>query len=86
MEGWKHIQNFAGYETPFEKRRKVIDVKRNRAGQVIEYYIEGLGWAGKDEAIQLVKEKKIDAVVVKSKNGDYLRTPPDEKIVNNLTK
>ena len=80
----QYIQKFAGYKTPFEKRKRIIGVQRNEKGEIVSYEIEGLGVQSKESVIQLVKSKKVDAVIVKGKNGDYLRTPPDKKGNNNL--
>ncbi|MGK5093507.1 DUF3892 domain-containing protein [Deltaproteobacteria bacterium TL4] len=58
--------------------KKVIDVKKDKTGVLIEYQIEGLGWKSKEEAIALARKKEIDAIVVKSSRGKpYLRSRPD---------
>jgi len=80
----EYIKNFAGYETPFEKRKRIINVERNKKGEIIGYMIETLGRVSKEEVISLVRAKKLDAVIIKNKQGEYIRTSPDKKWDNNI--
>ena len=82
-----YIEKFAGYETPFEKRKKLLDCEKNKNGKVINYLVEDIGWVDKGVAIQMVRGRNVDAVIVKSQKGTvFLKTPPDEKTGNNLVK
>ena len=63
------------YAPPKDKNKKMI----------VAYYVAKLGWVLKEQAIELSKNYKIDAVVAISRSGSlYLRTRPDIEITNNL--
>ncbi|MGE4233498.1 MAG: DUF3892 domain-containing protein [Bacteriovoracia bacterium] len=67
------------------QKKKITAVRKNKKGIIFKYYIEGLGWLSKKEAIQLTADGKIDAVIASSRSGSiYLRTRPDKDANKNL--
>ena len=83
----KAIKQFEGCEVskvnlPLRITKIMKDEKKKT---IVTYYVTKLGWVLKEQAIQLAKNYKIDAVVAVSRSGSiYLRTRPDIKIINNL--
>jgi hypothetical protein len=66
-------------------KKKITAVRKNKKGTIIGYYVNGLGWLSKPEAIKLALAGKIDVVVAHSRAGRaYLRTRPDWTVENNL--
>lgn len=64
----------------------VSGVQRNKKKQIVAYRIEGQGWVNQAMAVNLARQNKIDnAVVVKGKNYDYLRSRPDYRTYNNFS-
>jgi hypothetical protein len=64
---------------------KITRVKKNKKGTIVGYFIPEIGWVSKIKGIQLAKAGKIDAVIAKSRNGNFfLRTKPDVIVENNL--
>ena len=65
---------------------KIIDVRKNKKGTIIEYLIEFFGWVSKPRGIVLAQQGRLDAVVVRSRSGSlYLRSRPDKSTTNNLS-
>ncbi|MGK5094464.1 DUF3892 domain-containing protein [Deltaproteobacteria bacterium TL4] len=66
--------------------KKVLDIRKDKkTGAIIEYHIEGVGWASKSQAIELANAKELDVVLVRSKRGTYLRSKPDNSVFNNFS-
>lgn len=81
----EYIKKFAGYDTPFTLRKKLKRINKDKKGKTIMYLIEDYGLVPKATAIEMVKNKEVDGVMVVSKNGNiFLRTRPDDKLNNNL--
>ena len=81
----EYIQKFGGYDTPFKPRKKLIVVKKDKKGVATSYQLDTKEWVSKATAIQMVKDLELDGVVATSAKGTvFLRTPPDQKISNNL--
>ncbi len=75
----------AGKIIKVSAKKKISSVRRDKKGIIIGYYVEGLGWLSKDQAIQLTQNGQIDAVIAHSRNGSiYLKSRPDKIIANNL--
>ena len=79
-------------EYSFEKNwgepvSEIIDIKRDKKGNIVRYRVEHYGWVSKKKAISLAAKGKIDnAVVVQPRNGDpFLRSRPDSKSENNFS-
>lgn len=72
MEGWK-----VGTITEYSKKGQITKVRKNKKGKIISYLVDGFGWLRKQEAIDLCKKNKIDAVVVKGSKSIYLRSRPN---------
>lgn len=52
----------------------IITKIHKKHNEIFEYYIEELDWISKEKCIELTKEHKLDAYVVKSKdNKSYVR-------------
>lgn len=80
VEGFK-----TGEVTEELPKKKILDVKKNKQNQIIQYLIDGYGWLRKTEAVNLVEKDIVDAVIVKRQNGYiFLRSKPDETKTNNL--
>jgi hypothetical protein len=80
-----YIQKFAGYDTPFKPRKKLTAVKKDKKGVAIFYQFDAKEWISKETAIRMVKNLELDGVVVTNTKGTvFLRTPPDQKMGNNL--
>lgn len=67
-------------------KKKIVDARADKKGNIEAVKIEGnKTFTPKETAIRMTKQGKVDAVVVKQKDGDeHLRTRPDSKIKNNL--
>ena len=66
-------------------KKKITSVRKNKKGTITAYCIESIGWCSKPEAIQLVSQGKVDAVIAHSRAGNlYLKTRQDWKVDNNL--
>ncbi|MBI1860144.1 MAG: DUF3892 domain-containing protein [Deltaproteobacteria bacterium] len=75
-----------GQIIPSKTKKRVSALKKNKKGQTIAYFVEGMGWLTKGQAIALVRQGEVDAVIARSSSGTiYLRTRPDETTANNLT-
>ncbi|MCB4755451.1 MAG: hypothetical protein LHV69_00275 [Elusimicrobia bacterium] len=69
-----------------ENRTKVIDTERGKKGSLEKYLLEGEGWVGKLEVIQLVRaERVINAVAVRANGSTYVRSKPDKTTANNFS-
>ena len=80
-----YIDQFAGYKTPFQARKKLTGIKRNKHKVTISYQIDQVEWVSKEEAIQMVRSKALDGVIVANRKGTvFLRTRPDNLTDNNL--
>ena len=80
FEGWK-----SGDAEEIPAPLLITKVMKNKKQTIIAYFVKTLGWVNKPEAIQLAQQRKIDAVVAHSRNGNpYLKTRPDITVVNNL--
>ena len=83
----EYIQKFSDYETPFQPRKKLTGIKKDKKGKTLMYQVDGLEWLSKKDAIHSVKNAELDAVLVKNGVGKvFLRTPPDHSLSNNLIK
>lgn len=81
----EYIQKFGGYETPFKPRKKLTAVKKDKQGVATSYQVDSREWVSKETAIHMVKNLELDGVVaISSKGTVFLRTPPDQKLSNNL--
>jgi hypothetical protein len=70
-------------KTPAKK--KISSVRKNKKGTIIGYFVDGLGWLSKPQAIRLARSGKLDAVVAHSRSGTlYLKTRHDHTVTNNL--
>lgn len=67
------------------KLKKIIQVSEEK-GAIISYLIEEYGWVDRAKAVIFAREGVIDAVIVEGKNGEFLRSRPDETTTNNLKK
>lgn len=86
---WKAIELMEGPKKGIIKKLsiklQITQVKKNKKGTIVGYFIPKMGWITKVQGIQLTKTGKIDAVIAKSRNGNYfLRNRPDSKPWNNL--
>jgi hypothetical protein len=59
------------------KLKKIIQVSEEK-GAIISYLIEEYGWVDRAKAVIFAREGVIDAVIVEGKNGEFLRSRPDE--------
>lgn len=67
------------------EKKHITAVQKDDKGIIISYFVKGIGWLSKAQAIQMTKAGKIDAVVACSRAGHtYLRARPDHSIENNL--
>lgn len=68
------------------KKRKIVDAKADDKGNIKAVKIQGNEtFTPLDTAIRMTEKGKVDAVVVKQKDGEkHLRTRPDSKKGNNL--
>lgn len=81
----EYIEKFAGYDTPFSPRKKLTGLQKNKQKKTIMYLIDDKQWVTKATAIEMVKNKEVDGVIVATKNGNiFLRTRPDYRLNNNL--
>jgi hypothetical protein len=62
FEGWKEGQ----IKIPLRITKILKDKKKKT---IVAYFVEKMGWIEKDEAIELSKDYKIDAVVAMSRSG-----------------
>jgi hypothetical protein len=75
----------SGKVTKFIAKKKITSINKNKKGTIISYYVKGIGWISKEQAIELTSNGKIDAVVSHSRAGNpYIKTRPDWSIENNL--
>ncbi len=83
----KYIQKFSGYETPFSSRKKLTGIKKDKKGKTTHYEVDRASWISKSEAIQMVRDWILDAVIVTNHRGTvFLKTSPDKSKGNNLRK
>ncbi|MCW4629588.1 MULTISPECIES: DUF3892 domain-containing protein [Marinomonas] len=67
------------------KKRKVVDAKRDKNGNITDVLLEGnKNFTSTEKALGMTKSGLIDLVVVKRKDKEHLRTRPDGKKGNNL--
>ena len=68
------------------KRFVKAELKEKESHRIIcTYYIETVGWLPKEEAINLVNQGKVDAVVCMSRLGKiFLRSRPDKSLSDNF--
>lgn len=64
-------------------KRAILKTKEEK-GTIISYLIEDYGWVDKKKAIEFAKKEIIDATIVKGKNGQFLKSRPDQTTTNNL--
>jgi len=70
-----------GTETPIARVIGAV----SEHGHIVAYQLDdGSGILSKDQAIAMARAGLIDAVVVSGRNGDYLRSRPDDTHANNL--
>lgn len=86
---WKAIEKYEGTQkgkiTELTDKKQIDAVRKNKKGTITHYHIEEVGWITKEQAIQLTKAGKIDAVIATSRAGNlFLRMRPDETVENNL--
>lgn len=85
---WVAIEKFEGWKIgtikEYSKKGQITKVKKNQKGKIISYLVDGFGWLRKQEAIELCKKNKIDAVVVNGSKSIYLRSRPNMLDVDNL--
>lgn len=64
-------------------KKQITQVRKNKRGTIVAYYVEEYGWLNKPQAIDLASRGEIDAVVATSRAGNlFLRTRPSVEIVN----
>lgn len=81
MEGWRK-----GTINEYSSEGRITKVLKNKKGNILKYLIDGFGWLSKKEAIELAKQKKIDAVVVSRKGTLFLRSRPNTITTDNLSR
>jgi len=74
----KAIIDMEGKEKPqvveLPSSKAITRVHKDKKGVIVEYFVPGLGWISKSEAIRRTKNGEIDAVVTTSRDGNlYLR-------------
>jgi hypothetical protein len=71
----KAIARMEGFgEGTIQVRHRITMVRKNRAGTIEAFHMETVGWISKDEAIALTLQGRVDAIVTKSRAGNfYLR-------------
>lgn len=80
-----YIVEFAGYDTPFKARKKLTGIKKDKKGKTVMYQIDAKEWVSVEKAIQMVKDKLLDGVIVTNSKGTmFLKTRPDQTLANNL--
>jgi hypothetical protein len=70
-EGWEKgkIVEFSAPQT----KKQITRVRKNQKGTITAYHVDGMGWVSKAQGIKLARQKKIDAVVATSKDGNLFR-------------
>lgn len=64
-------------------KKQITQVRKNKKGTIVAYYVEEYGWLKKPQAINLASKGEIDAVIATSRAGNlFLRTRPSIEIVN----
>ncbi len=77
LEGWD--------EGTVEHPKKVTATKKDKDGDIIAYQLEGSStFIPKSQAVKMAEAGEIYAVVVRSKNGSYLRAYPDSSTGDNF--
>ena len=68
------------------KKKQIVDAKNDSDGNITAVKLEGnKTFTPINKAIEMAKNGKVDAIVVKPKGGNpYLRSKPDGKKKNNL--
>ncbi|MBI4404733.1 MAG: DUF3892 domain-containing protein [Deltaproteobacteria bacterium] len=81
------VQEIEGFQPGSEESfyaKSITDIRTNKRNAIIAYQIENWGWKSKAEAIQLIEEGRVDAVLVEENGSVYVRTRPDGELINNL--
>lgn len=87
---WKAIMQMEGQKEGTIKelpsKGKITRVTKDKKGIIVSYFISGMGWVSKGQAIVLCQNGKIDAVVACSSAGNlFLKSRPDGSSDNNFS-
>ncbi|NDD66822.1 DUF3892 domain-containing protein [bacterium] len=69
----------------FDTKSNLTGIQKDNQKKTVMYQIDGKEWVAVATAIQMVKDGKLNGVIVNNSKGTtFLRTRPDMTVVNNL--
>jgi len=86
LDAIETIEGFKEGNEKLIKRTRVIDTEKGKGGSLERFLLDGEGWVGKSDLIQLVRaDLVINAVLVRANGSTYVRSKPDQTTANNFS-